>query len=107
MSESTVQSSFIFIAFIIYIPLLLLVSKISVPIASIVDKFKPINIYFWRSIQGIVFTFFASCLAVLSIYIFNETTIKDALFNFLIFVVLALAVAFASGGKDEHKKRVN
>jgi len=97
IGSSYVQSSFILIALTIYIPLLLIVSKVSVPIASIVDKFKPVNIYRWRGIQGLVFAFFSSCFAVLSIYLFNEMTIKDAFFTFCAFIVMA--IAFASGGK--------
>lgn len=97
IGSSYVQSSFILIALVIYIPLLLIVSKVSVPIASIVDKFKPVNIYRWRRIQGLVFALFSACLAITSIYLFNEMTIKDAFFTFLAFVVLA--IAFGSGGK--------
>ena len=97
IGSSYVQSSFILIALVIYIPLLLVVSKMSVPIASVVDKFKPVNIYRWRGIQGLVFAFLAACLAILSIYLFNEVTIKDAIFTFVIFIILAIAFAF--GGK--------
>ncbi|MCF3099762.1 hypothetical protein EHZ86_21670 [Aeromonas australiensis] len=97
IGSSYVQSTFILIALTIYIPLLFLASKVSIPIAYIVDKFKPVNIYRWRGIQGLVFAFFAACLAVLSIYIFNQTTIKDAFFTFLVFVFLS--IAFAVGGR--------
>ena len=97
IGSSYVQSSFILVALAIYIPLLFIVSKLSVPVAYIVDKFKPVNIYRWRGIQGLLFALFSACLAIISIYLFNEMTIKDAFFTFLAFVVLA--VAFASGGK--------
>jgi hypothetical protein len=91
------QASLIPIALIVYVVLLLVVSKVSVPIASVVDKFKHVNIYRWRAIQGIVFAFFAACLAILSIYLFNETTLIDAFFTIVMFFVVALA--FASGGQ--------
>lgn len=97
INSSYVQSSFIFIALAIYIPILFIVSKLSVPIASVVDKFKPVNIYRWRRIQSLVFIFFSSFLSISSIYLFNETTIKDAFFTFLFFV--ALSIVFASGAK--------
>jgi hypothetical protein len=97
IGSSFLQASFIPIALIIYVILLLIVSKVSVPIALVVDKFKHINIYRWRSIQGIVFAFFSACLAILSIYLFNETTLMDAFFTFIMFFVVAMA--FASGGQ--------
>lgn len=97
IGSNYVQSSFILIALFIYIPLLIFVSKLSSPIAALVDKIRSVNIYRWRGIQGIVFAIFAACLAVLSIYLFNETTIKQAFFTFLSFIVVA--VAFGSSGK--------
>ncbi len=97
IGSNYVQSSFALIALVIYVPLLLIVSKFSVPIASVVDKFWPVDIYRWRSIQGIVFVIFAACLAILSIYLFSGTTIKGAFITFLSFVFLA--IAFASAGK--------
>ena len=97
IGSSFLQASFIPIALIIFVILLLLVSKVSVPIALVVDKFKHVNIYRWRAIQGIVFAFFAACLAILSIYLFNETTLMNAFFTLVMFFVVALA--FASGGQ--------
>ena len=98
IGSSYVQSSFILIALSIYIPLLILVSKLCLPIAVVVDRFRPVNIYRWRAIQGIIFAIFAASLAVLSIYLFNETTLKDAFFTFLAFIVVAIALG-ASGKK--------
>lgn len=97
IGTSYVQGSFVLIAFIIYIPLLLTVSKLSIPIAFIVDKFWTVDIYRWRRIQGLLFALFATCLAIISIYLFNETTLIDAFFTFIAFVVIA--IAFASGGR--------
>lgn len=98
IGSSYVQSSFVLIALSIYIPLLILVSKLSLPIAAVVDRFRPVNIYRWRGIQGIIFAIFAASLAVLSIYLFNESTLKEALFTFLAFIVVAIALG-ASGKK--------
>lgn len=97
IGTSYVQGSFIFIAFLIYIPLLLIVSKLSIPIASFVDKFWTVDIYRWRLIQGLLFAFFASFLAIVSIYLFNEITFKNAFFTFLTFIFIALV--FTSGNK--------
>ncbi|MDN6870462.1 MULTISPECIES: hypothetical protein [Aeromonas] len=97
IGSSYVQSSFILIALSIYIPLLILVSKLSLPIAAVVDRFKSVNIYRWRGIQCIIFAMFAATLAVFSIYLFNETTLKEAFSTFLAFI--ALAIAFGASGK--------
>ena len=97
IGTSYVQGSFVLIALIIYIPLLLIVSKLSIPIASIVDKFWTVDIYRWRRIQGLLFALFAACLAVMSIYLFNETTLKSAFIAFIAFIFIA--TAFASGGR--------
>lgn len=40
---------------------------------------------------------FAATLAVFSIYLFNETTLKEAFSTFLAFI--ALAIAFGANGK--------
>jgi len=78
VESSIVQASFAVIAIVIYIPLLFVVDYMSAPIALVVDKFKPVNICRWRAIQGMVFAFFAACLAVLSIYVFNEISIQNS-----------------------------
>ena len=97
IGSGMVQPAFIIATTIIYIPLLLIVSKLSVPLAKVVDKFRPVNIYRWRGIQGILFAMFSAFFAILSIYLFNETTIKNAFFTFAIFILMA--IGFAAGGK--------
>ncbi|MGA6137572.1 hypothetical protein ACPER7_14880 [Acinetobacter dispersus] len=92
ISSSYVQIYFIFIAILIYLPLLFVVIKISYPIALLIDKFKVVTIYQLRGIQGVIFTFFSACLAILSIYLFNEITFKDAFLTLAIFVVFGVGL---------------
>lgn len=93
ITSSYIQAPFIFLTTVIYIPLLFLVSRLSVPIAAIVDKFNPVTIHRWRAIQGLLFAFLSSLLAVLSIYIFNEITLKEAIFMFALFIISGVALA--------------
>lgn len=97
VASDYVQWTFVFIAFALYIPLLMLSHALTIPVASIIDKFKPMNLYRWRKIQTLLFLFFACCLAVFSIYIFNEITLKNACWMFGAF--LLLSVGIGSGNK--------
>ena len=90
IQSSIVQSYFIGLTFLIYIPIFLLVHILSIPISRVVNKFLPITIYRWRAIQGFLFIIFATLLAIISIHIFSDNSIKNAfyiMFFFLLFVI--------------------
>lgn len=97
VGSSYIQSAFVFIALIFYIPLLIVITAISHPVSRVVRKLKRIDLQVWRAIQSLLFLLFSSCLSILSIYVFNDITLRDAFLIF--FVVVALAVAFMFGGK--------
>jgi len=96
IASDYVQWAVVFIAFVLYIPLLMLSHALTIPIASIIDKFKPMNIYGRRKIQTVLFLLFACCLAVVSIYVFNETTFKNACWTFGAFLLLSLGIGLSN-----------
>ena len=93
IGKDIVQLTFVAVAFFIYVPLLFIVSQIAKPIAHVVDKFKPVNMYVWRAIQGSLFLLASALIAICNIYIFNETSFKDASIIFLVFVFFIIAIA--------------
>jgi len=95
IQSNIVQSIFIGISIVFYLPLLLIVNKCSLYIALIVDKFKLVDFYEWRRIQTLIFMLFTSIIAILSIWLYNEMSIGKAFSSFLIFIFLGFV--FASG----------
>jgi len=77
------------IALVVYIPILLLVNYLSVPVSIVLKKYYKITIYMWRRIQGVFFLLAASLITIGSIWAFNDTTMNDAFFTFVGFVALA------------------
>lgn len=95
ISSDYIQGIFIFIALIIYIPLLLLINKISIPISSILNKFILINIHIWRAIQSLLFALFSVFIAIISFYLFNEITFKDAFITIITFITIIMLFIFS------------
>lgn len=93
IQSNIVQSVFIGIAIIFYLPLLLIVNKSSLYIALIVDKFKLVDFYEWRRIQTLIFMIFSSIIAILSIWLYNEMSIGKAFSSFLTFIFLGFVLA--------------
>ncbi|HHG8774665.1 TPA: hypothetical protein ACPYU1_004096 [Raoultella planticola] len=81
----------------IYIPLLLIVSRLAVPLSHIIDKFYKVDIYRWKQIQTLLFISFSAVLAIFSIYIFNNGTLKDSAITLLGFIVVSFL--FSKAGK--------
>jgi uncharacterized membrane protein YeaQ/YmgE (transglycosylase-associated protein family) len=97
ITNSTFQLSLLFVAFVLYVILLFVINFVASLLAPAVDKFWPITIFVWRRLQGILFIFFAACIAVGSIWLFYPVTLKEALSNFL--CVLAIGALFIAAGK--------
>lgn len=81
----------------IYIPLLLIVSRLAVPLSRVIDKFYKVDIYRWKQIQILLFISFSAVLAIFSIYIFNNGTLKDAAITLLGFILVSFF--FSKAGK--------
>lgn len=71
IGSNIVQSTFIGIAAIIYIPTLFIVDGLTPPISCVIDNFFPITSRRKRGIQGLIFALCAACIAILSIYLFQ------------------------------------
>jgi hypothetical protein len=96
IGSNLVQGWVITLAVVIYLPLLFVVNALAGFIAEIVNKFRAVTIYRWRSIQGLLFIAFAAILAIFSIYLFNDGSLKDAVLTLFGFIVLAFIFAQAN-----------
>lgn len=92
-----VQIWSVIVTVVIYIPLLLIVNRLAVPFSRIIDKFYKVDIYRWKQIQTLLFISFSALLAIFSIYIFNDGTLKDAAITLLGFIFVSFV--FSKAGK--------
>ena len=100
VGSGIVQFSFVLIAFTAYVPILFFIESVSPPVARLINKYTVVNAFVWRKIQLVLFLLVASAIAVLSIWLFNQITVRDSFSIFSGFVILT-ALIVINGQKEE------